>query len=331
MGVTLMTTTGTEADVRAALGLTAAERPEPIDAPVSATAETPEPGITPPAVPEPASEDSADAEEASATDTSPQAQAAKTKGRLQARIDELVAQRYHTQGELDAAKRQIEKLEAQLAKVTLPGQPAEPPTPPPADRPPQEADFETYDAYLVAAATYAATKAVEKRLAEKQIQDDEARQRAEQERVRTTLIERVQAFAKDHPDYEEAINNPALPHLTPVMVHYLTKPSNTLGPAMAYALAKDPDRFRAIAAMSPDDAAEEFGVLRAELRANGSKPVPAPAKTPAAPPPPTPVRGASVSATLSLEEMAKRVTPGDPSTSDWIARRNAELAKRGNR
>jgi hypothetical protein len=326
MGVTLMTTTGTEADVRAALGLQPSEgTQEPSGEPiVSATSDdapvvtdTPQ---TPPAALAESPEDS--------TPDSPQAQGAQTKGRLQKRIDELVAARYHTQGELDAAKQQIAKLEAQLQSATpAPAKVLVPPT----EGAPKEADFDTYDAYLAAVARDEARQEFDRRYQAKQAEDDQKRAQTAEESRRAALHDRIAAFVTDHPDYEEVISNPDLPALTPVMTHYLTKPTNALGPAMAYALAKDPSRFKAMAKMDPDDAAEAFGVLRAELSGNGSKPAPTLTKTPAAPPPPTPVRGASVSATLSLEEMAKRITPGDASTSDWIARRNAEIAKRGTR
>lgn len=331
MAVQLMTTTGTEADVRAALGLKPVEGQSqaPTDALISATAEPADTSEKPAeAVPEVVADAPAPPVDTDDDDATPQGKGAQTRGRLQKRIDELVAARYHTQGELDAAKRQIDKLEAQLSQ-----KPAEAPSAPaaPSGDAPREADFDTYDAYLAAVARHAAHEEVESRLKAQKADDDTKRQQTEQERVRATLHDRITAFAADHPDYEDTISNKELPNLTPVMLEVLMDPENDLGPALAYALAKDPARFKAVAAMPPIKAIKEFGRLEHEVRGNGAKASAPPMKTPAAPPPPTPVRGTSASATLSLEELAKRITPGDSETSVWLARRNAELAKRGSR
>jgi hypothetical protein len=341
MAVHLMTTTGTEADVRAALGLTpeASQATTPPDGPVSASVETlpkpvsdkepSAPAEPPVAAPDAPAAPVDDSEEEPTSDASPQERGAQTKGRLQKRIDELVAARYKTQGELEAAQRQIAELQAKISPpAPTTGSVAAPMS---AATPPQEADFDTYDKYLVALAKFEARQEVETRLAEAKAAEEAKRVQAEAESRRSTLKDRIVAFAKQHTDYEEVVNNPDLPNMTPVVADVLTDPDNELGPAMAYALAKNPTRFAEIVALPPKKAILALGALQAELR---TEPAPAPAalpKLPAAPPPPTQVRGSTVVAAQTLEELAKGITPGDPRTSEWLARRNAEIAKRGQR
>jgi hypothetical protein len=327
MAVHLMTTTGTETDVRAALGLTpeTSQATTPPDGPISASVETlpttqapPEPPVEAAPVPE----TPAESDEDTTTDQTPQEKGAQTKGRLQKRIDELVAARYHTQGELDSARRQIAELQARLDG---PAPAATPPTRTPLT-PPKEADYETYEQYLDARADYR----VEVRLAADKDADEAKRAQDESTRRRTTLHERIVTFAHDHPDYDEVVSNPALPSLTPWIIDRLTDPRNEIGPAMGYALAKDPARLAALVAMDAPDALEALGALKVELRSNG-KPAVALPKLPSAPPPPTQVRGSAVVTPVTLDDLAKSITPGDPRTSDWLARRNEELAKRGKR
>jgi hypothetical protein len=191
---------------------------------------------------------------------------------------------------------------------------------------PKEADYATYEAFIEARADYRARRAYhEEREADRRATEQREAQTAV-ERQRQTVAERIEAFAKDHPDYEEVVSNPSL-ILTPAIAYALQHSDD--GPAMAYALAKDPARFQRIAALAPPETMMELGLLRAELRqAPGSRPASTP-KLPAAPPPPTTVRGGSVAAPLSLDDLAKRITPGDSQTSEWLRRRNEELAKRG--
>lgn len=346
MAITLMTTTGTLPDVQAALGIAAgsAPAPETESGPITAsvetfppakpaeTDETPADRETPPveATPPDATTAVADAEvpdsefdEDGEPTTERAARSSRTKLqtirklRLRAREAELRAAR--AEGELEARR-------ALQTPVTPPPVEEVAPAPPAAPDPnePKEVDYATYESFIEARADYRARKAVREELEQRQRADTESRQRQ-------AVAERIKAFEADHPDYRELVSNPDL-QLTPPIAYALQTSED--GPAMAYALAKDVDRYKRIAAMDPAGTFQALGELRAELRmAAQSKPAEAPPlpKPPTAPPPPTPVRGGSVAASVTLEEFAKTIHPGDGKASEWIRRRNEQLARQGQR
>jgi hypothetical protein len=74
-----------------------------------------------------------------------------------------------------------------------------------------------------------------------------------------------------------------------------------------------------------------MGTIKALVMGSNGKPAASVAPIPKAPTPPTTVRGAASVSSQSLDELAKTVTPGSHTTSEWIARRNAEVAQRGRR
>lgn len=346
MAVHLMTTTGSLTDVNAALGIAAGSAPAPegetgpivaqVEAlpPRTAPAETAAPVAEPPAEPEtppaeatpqdatvPVAEEVPDSEfdEDGEPLTERAARSSRTKlqtiKRLRARARTAETELARTQGELAA----LRAIQTRGQEPTIPD--ASPSVVSGMDgEEPKEADYATYEAWIEARADYRARKAVREEL--------ESRHR-EDERLR--LMEaskaRIKAFAAEHPDYDEVISNPTL-KITEPMAYALQRSED--GPAMAYALAKDPPRAARIAAMAPEDALVAIGELRAEVRL-ASAPAKAAApplpKSPAAPPPPTPVRGSSVAAAVSLEDFAKGIQPGDPKTSEWIRRRNEQLAR----
>lgn len=363
MAVTLMTTTGTQEHVNEALGLPADTGAAPaasLMAPqVTAQAEAlPAKGAVeaPPApvqaAPEAmvapmegvgAPEDDPDAMPEGLT---PQQQGAHTRSRMQKRIDGLVKARYTTEGHLEAANAELMRLRQQLGVQATPdpasvasAAPSPTPSPVPASvtltRPqPQNEDskpdgtpkYETFDEYILdltkwqfeqlEAAKEAKTRQIEvqRALTEEQ----------------TAVQKHIDAFKVEHPDFDAVINQPDL-KVNGGMLRVLRNPRNAQGPAMAYYLAQHPDECKRIFDLPYDDAIEEMGVIKATLGNGNGKPVARPVAQPKAPPPPTTVRsGAAVSAT-TLEEDAKTITPGSHRTSEWIARRNAELAQRGRR
>ena len=357
MAITLMTTTGTLEDVQTALGVPAgaAQTPEAPPGPISASAET-FPSVKPaetlsPAVPtevappadrqpeEPkaeappethAADDVPDSEfdEDGEPTTERAARSSRTKLqtikklRIRAREAELRAAR--AEGELEA-RRALQTPAS--GPETTPSVPA--PAPPSAPDPnePKEADYATYEGWIEARADYRARRAVREELATSRQQDAAQAQRH-------TIETRIKTFAETHPDYYEKVNNPDLILTEPIA---MALQDSDDGPALAYALANDIDRFKQIRAMTPVQAIRAIGALSAELRLAAKAETPAaerkaPAPViPAAPPPPTPVRGSSVTSSLSLEEFAKTIQPGDAKTSEWLRRRNEQLAKAGRR
>lgn len=343
MAVTLMTTTGTQEDVNAALKLTQEANKATIEpnAVISASTETPP---TTPATqtespdkdePSAVNEELPEAGEALDT-TTPQQKAADTRGRFQKRIDELTAVRFRTEGERDAARREVQELRAELARLTRSPQSevSSAPTQTPAteSKEPKEADYDTYEAFIEARADYRARKAYREEREAERAEEAKRQQQTAQTQQRKLMEDRIKAFEADHPDYREVVNNPDL-ILTNALAYGLQMSED--GPALAYALAKDPARFKAIAALGPFETARALGELSAELRQAApakteARPA-APPKQSAVPPPPTPVRGGSVATAVSLEEFAKTITPGDPKTSEWLRRRNEQLARQGQR
>jgi hypothetical protein len=180
--------------------------------------------------------------------------------------------------------------------------------------------YETYEDYIIGLTRWTnECHDIEKAHAAKQ---DEFRQWATQ--ATETLQSRITAFVKDHPDYNDVIGDPSL-QISPAQAEYLYDPENEDGPAMAYALGKDPAICAAIRAMPDRQATMAMGRLHATVRAASLSatpprvPPPKAVPTPLAPPPPTPVRGAATPSTLSLEQMAKS---GD--IAAFFAARNAE-------
>jgi len=340
MAVTLMTTTGTLEDVNAALGIAAGSMPSdtepgPISATVDAapvatppaeepkaepetplaTAETPSTPVTEEHVPdEEFDEDGEPTTERAARSSRTKLQTIK-KLRIRAREAELRAAR--AEGELEARRT-----------FTTPT--AAVPEPPKLEsQEPKEADFDTYEAFIEARADFRARRAYREEREAERAADAQRQQQTAQQQQRQAVMERIKAFEADHPDYADVVSNPELILTEPIAV---TLQEAEDGPALAYALAKDPARFKQIAAMSPVRAIKALGELSAELRQVQPKAEPvAPPKLPAAPPPPTPVRGASVAASVSLEDFAKTIQPGSEQTSEWLRRRNEQIARRAQR
>lgn len=356
MGITLMTTTGTLDDVQKALGTPPSTTAEPdpfgravasADAfPTRASAtpeeapETPvEPSDTPP-VPEtpPTPETSQATPEAAKSDIpdteydddgeplteraarSPRSKL-KTIHQLRTRSRTAETEKARLEGENRALRAQLESLYGGQPRPPVPEAPVAPGDDPEA---PKEADYDTYDAWVRAQAAHAA------RVAYRQ-EREKAEAESSERQMRQQAVERVKAFTADHPDFTDVIAASEIAHvpLTPVLHRALNQSAE--GPALAYALAKDPARFRRLVALPEADALWELGRLSAEVSqpmTPAARVASAPSVT-SAPPPPTPVRGASVAARLSLEDLAKAIPPGDSRTSDWIRRRNEQIAKRG--
>ena len=341
MAVTLMTTTGTLEDVQTALGMTPGGETSPSGL-LDTTSATVETLPTKEEVPAEAASDASTvpvAEVAPVTDEpvpdsefdedgEPTTERAARSSRTKLQTIKKLRVRARD-AELRAARAEGE-LEARRAGIAVPA--VQPVAPHSDAEAPKEADYDTYEGYIKATAAHEARLAYR----DEQAKHDEAqaaqRQKETQQQVRTAVQQRIVTFKETHPDYEEVIDHPELV-LTPAIEYTLTTSDD--GPAMAYALGKDIDRFKKIAALPPMEAAIELGMLRAELRAaakpDKAAPVTPPVKTPTAPPPPTPVRGRAVAASVSLEDFAKTIQPGDASTSEWLRRRNEQLAQRQQR
>jgi hypothetical protein len=126
---------------------------------------------------------------------------------------------------------------------------------------------------------------------------------------------RSQQFAEKNPHYWTVIGNPALTFMNGEFLEAIK--SSEKGPELALHIASDPKLVAQLASKSVPQRLTQLGRIEAEL----SRPPPPP-KVTAAPAPPTPIGGGA----------GGEVDPSKLSTSDWIARRTAEIrAKRSGR
>jgi hypothetical protein len=153
---------------------------------------------------------------------------------------------------------------------------------------------------------------------------DVARQQADSQKQ---LASKIQTFAQAHPDYNEVVANPQI-FINAAQQQVLHDPDNADAPAMAYALAKDPALCETIRQLPYAKALVAMGKLQARLAStpsNGDSPGPVSpmAPSPAAPPPPKPLRGVASPSSVTIEALAKA---GD--IHGFIAARNAEEQRR---
>jgi hypothetical protein len=358
MAITLMTTTGTQDGVNAALGLPPADPATASDSsatPARATADAvpTKPTVSAPVEPTAAAEAPIEEpleEPELPADASPQQQGAHTRNRLQKRINDLVKERYSEKGRADALETELARVRQQLAQAP-PATPMEPVTTAAPVLPgqsykemveryksdplfPKDDDFENYEDVQAARAVFVSDKRAEERDAEASAKAREAaaqKQRddlaAAEQVAQKALLGKIQAFATAHPDYETVVGNPAL-SINGAMRLVITNPNNP-GPELAYYLGQHPEECARIAALPPAESFEAMGELKAKLAPVNGRSTSAPTvPVTRVPPPPTEIRGGAVATTEGLEVLAKKITPGSALTSEWIARRNAEEAKR---
>ena len=189
-------------------------------------------------------------EEPTSEESPPSEEERPKKTGVQKRIDELVREREEAKRERDALKQRLE------AANTGGGAP-------------QLDDYDNYEDYLVARATF-------------NMEQKQQQQRAEQdEQYRQALaIENAQLFAqrqeeakKVYSDYEKVANNPNLP-ITPQMAQIITAQEN--GPDIAYYLGKNPQEAASLAQMDPMSAAIRIGQISAKVTTPTPKPTSAP-------------------------------------------------------
>lgn len=263
--ITLTSTTNTEAEVRSALGLA-----------VEAPAETPVEPVEAVAV-DPDAVEEAEAEVVAEPVAAQQQAAGKKRGRLQSRIDELVAERDRMRGltatqqtELDAYRLRVSDLVsgrgAAVAKVDAPvaAKTTE------AVEKPRVDQFATYEEYTEAVALWA-TKTnekdieaiVEARLKKERDQFTQHQQQlSKNEQQRRYAAEEVKAREK-YEDYTDVINAPDL-KASDLMVDQMLK--TALGPEIAYYLGKHPEQCQKLFEMgNTADALKQFGKIEARV------------------------------------------------------------------
>lgn len=287
--VTLATTTGTEADVQAALGLTPEAEPPAVaqksaEAP-PAEAITEEPPTSPPG----------DADEAQPTEEAPPSDEPPKKKSYQSRIDRLRAEATQAQLERQAALEQaaairhrLEELEAQRSMP-----PAEP------AKAPVLEDFATHEDWVAATVEHRARE-----IAREEVAKLAARVEADRARVEamTAYQSRLAAARSELPNFDAVVSQ-EIPISRPV-VDYITTQDD--GPRLAYYLGQHPEDAARLSAIPPDSPfalGRAIGELLTRLDGAVSGPSSTAASRSSAPAPIKPVGGAPTAATVPLDQL----------------------------
>jgi ribosomal protein L10 len=242
----------------------------------------------------------------------------ENKDSFQERIDRLTRYRRDAEREAESLRRQWEEANAeleQLRKERAEQAAKAAPEKTLADFDYNEAD---YAAYL---RTEAMERARETAREEAKRIAEETRQQQERDAKRAKFDKAAAKFAKDQADFYEVTQDRNLP-ITEEMADVIM--DSDIGPNLAYYLAKHPDEAYSIARSHPAMQGRQIGMLEATLKAELSKQA---KKTTDAPPPPKgKVKGT---------EPGFKTNPTDPSSDkmsdkEWLARREAQLAKRRN-
>lgn len=292
-GITITSTTDSEADVRAALGM----------APAKAASETPvDAKSTPEAAPDSAPDAEAETPKAKPAekvdakadehddDTPTDAEASEAgaklaklakKSRLQTRINELVRDKSTTQRERDEARRELAAAREQLAALqkdlkTAP--PAEPDKAAPAavkEEPgeePKEDDFPTYGEYLKALTKHHADAAVRSARQQWETERENERRQAQAEAAKADIERRRKAFqdreakaAERYADYFDVKEKSKDLEIGETVLDYLNE--SEIGPDLIYYFANNPDEAAQLASLSPRNALLALGRLEARHQA----------------------------------------------------------------
>ncbi len=193
----------------------------------------------------------------------------RAASRVQQRFDELTRDKYAER----AARERVERELDELRRASRQQQPQD------GDGAPKRDQFDDYESYIEARASYRATKEMVGRLEAMQRQVAE-QQRAEHElRERNSVLQAIadstakfRSQAKDFDDAMEAIAD--IPS-SPILERAIATADNPA--AILYALGKDPERARNIAMMDPLQQAKMIGKIEHELRSTSVRVSNAPA------------------------------------------------------
>lgn len=211
------------------------------------------------------------------------------KSGVQKRIDQLTWQAREAERRALAAEQQLQERSQ----------------PQPAGKPKLE-QFDDYDSYVEALAGYKAQESIQAMAA----QQSRAQQEALEAQRAQSFRQKADAFAVEHPDFQDVVfNNPYLP-ITGEMKTVIE--SSDRGAEVAYHLGQNPQEAARIAQMHPMMQAAELGKIEATLS------LPKTRKTTSAPAPIEPIGGGE----------AGQKDPSKMSTAEFIAWRNAQTQRR---
>jgi hypothetical protein len=156
-----------------------------------------------------------------------------------------------------ALEAKIDKLAETVAKLVDAGKPEE-------DARPVRASFEDPDAYDKALEAWASNRAAKVAQAEAQAELAKAERERDLKIAQDTFNQRVDAFKKDHEDFEDLVYDDTL-FTNPTLGQAILEAED--GPAIAYYLAQNPEEHDRINALRPARVVLEVGKLSARLEA----------------------------------------------------------------
>lgn len=179
------------------------------------------------------------------------------------RIKQLNAKRRDLEKQLAGEQQQnalrTAQLEARLDTLTrvLSGAAPDVPAsqPPQPTGPPQAEQFASHEDYVLAAARYGAQQEFQAR----DQQTMQQRQQEQQLRFQQDLMSREQTFKEAHPDFDTVVRGGLAGKVSPILQQALMLVPD--GPAVAYALARQPDLVQRLNQMPPPLVLVELGRL----------------------------------------------------------------------
>jgi hypothetical protein len=140
----------------------------------------------------------------------------------------------------------------------------------------------------------------------------------QQNQVVTKYADRVESFVEKNPDYFDVAHGDHV-RITPEMAEVIQE--SEVGPQVAYHLGKNPDEALRISKLPPLAQAREIGKIEATFASNA----PQVKKVSSAPEPIKPVGSRTTAPSVSTSDPRSVKQMSD---SEWIAQRNAEIAKK---
>lgn len=210
--------------------------------------------------------------------------------RLNRRFARLTAARRKAERERDALAQQHQVELAQtrgqlevMQRMLSGAAPPLPETSPQPTGPPQAEQFASHEDYVLAAARYGAQQELQAR----DQQTAQERQRAQQAQLQQQLIEREATFKQAHPDFDDRVRSGLAGKVSPIVQQALMMLPE--GPAVAYALAQQPDLVQRLNTLPPPLVFAELGRL--------------------SPPPPPPANGTAAPTTTGAAALPAPLTP----------------------
>jgi O6-methylguanine-DNA--protein-cysteine methyltransferase len=241
----------------------------------------------------------------------PQQTAARTRSRLQKRINELTAARYTEKGRAERLEQEL----TELRKRTDPAPNRSSDTPSPdgdqsgvpaapqgddferTNPKPKQENFDTYDEFNEALLDWKVDQREHRR---ETANAAEAARQAAAERV-VQVQQRIDTFKQQHPDFHEVLNAADFEVPKRVLREMEESP---VGPQIAYHLAKNPAEAAAICKLHPVDQIKAVGKLEARFEREAGAPTPTPRKPVSrAPQPLAPEGGGSAATNKALDQM----------------------------